>query len=927
MVFDEVGVASCDRLLHHPVGELQRALWHTLALWLNLASGKLSFLTPVDYPQLTAAANVGEAVAEIETLILANEDLELAKDIADAINNGWALDCEPRPPTATPAPPTATPVPPTATPEPTATDIPPTITPEPTATDVPPTDTPEPTATEVPPTATPTEVPEPTATPTVEPEPTATPTAEPEPTWTPAIDCVDVLAFADTFIYHDSPSSNYGSAQYLYAGYSTLACGERRILTGFNFSAIPAGSIITSATFSIYSYTALNGTARLHRITAPWTEMGATWNNSAANFDSAVLATFTTGAQGYHNVDVTALVQQWFTGALPNHGILIEERVTGYDTYYSREKNGGQYAPIMIVCYIPPTPTNTPTASPTRTPTASPTASPTPTPVIDCLTLPLSADTYIYRGAPSANYGSSVYLYSGYAGSKCAEKRILLLADLSPVPAGVTVTSATLTFCGPTAVNGLAQIHRMTAAWDEYAATWNSIGNNFDPAVEASFRTAQAGCRLIDLTALVQAWINGTALNYGVLIEEISAGYDTFYSREYGDAQLRPQLEICYEVPPTLTPTLTPTITPTPTLTPSPSPVITCIDVYASADTYVYRGATGTNYGASTALYAGYYGNTKCAEKRMLFWFDLSLIPAGSRIDSSVFYVYSDTALRGTARAHQMTAPWAEMTATWNSIGSGFSSTVLGSFTTSGTGYHDVNLTALTQAWVNGTSANYGIIFTEVVNGYDSYRSREHSAANTRPYLHICFEPPATATPAPTTPPTLTPTPSYTPEPTATPTFTPEPPTLTPTPTLPPTATPTPLPTEPPPPTPEVICVEIPASADTYVYYGTPYTNYGAAPYLYAGYADSKCYEKRLLVYYDLSALPPDIEITSATFVIHSTTAKRGTARVHQMLAGWNEMSATWHSVGNRFDPEAEGSFVTSAQGAHEVDLTDLTQA
>ncbi len=93
MVFDEIGEASCDFMLSVPSGMLEKALWHSLATWLNLASGKLSPYTPVYYPSLTDAENVGQAIEEIETLILSCTDLERAKDIADAINNGWALDC------------------------------------------------------------------------------------------------------------------------------------------------------------------------------------------------------------------------------------------------------------------------------------------------------------------------------------------------------------------------------------------------------------------------------------------------------------------------------------------------------------------------------------------------------------------------------------------------------------------------------------------------------------------------------------------------------------------------------------------------------------------------------------------------------------------------------------------------------------------
>ena len=42
---------------------------------------------------------------------------------------------------------------------------------------------------------------------------------------------------------------------------------------------VPAGATITRATFSVYVTNPSHQTVRLHRITAPWTEHGVTWNN------------------------------------------------------------------------------------------------------------------------------------------------------------------------------------------------------------------------------------------------------------------------------------------------------------------------------------------------------------------------------------------------------------------------------------------------------------------------------------------------------------------------------------------------------------------------------------------------------------------------------------------------------------------------
>jgi hypothetical protein len=65
-----------------------------MALWLNLASGKLLSMTPIDMPSLTSAETLLEAIQEIEDVIMNStdrNDLERVKDIADNANNGVGI--------------------------------------------------------------------------------------------------------------------------------------------------------------------------------------------------------------------------------------------------------------------------------------------------------------------------------------------------------------------------------------------------------------------------------------------------------------------------------------------------------------------------------------------------------------------------------------------------------------------------------------------------------------------------------------------------------------------------------------------------------------------------------------------------------------------------------------------------------------------
>ncbi len=92
-VFD--GLASvddaCALLTGKPGSDMEaKARQQLLALWLNVVSGKVDMDAPVDLPALTTATTVAGAIADIEAVVLAGDatQMERAKDLADALNNG-----------------------------------------------------------------------------------------------------------------------------------------------------------------------------------------------------------------------------------------------------------------------------------------------------------------------------------------------------------------------------------------------------------------------------------------------------------------------------------------------------------------------------------------------------------------------------------------------------------------------------------------------------------------------------------------------------------------------------------------------------------------------------------------------------------------------------------------------------------------------
>ena len=227
------------------------------------------------------------------------------------------------------------------------------------------------------------------------------------------------------------------------------------------------------------------------------------------------------------------------------------------------------------------TPSQTPTF--TSTPTVTVTPSLTPTPGLPaCFAgtpnglLP-SDDTYIRGDQPSNNFGSDNKFE--VRPDNGADRRGLVKFDLSSIPANATITSATLYLFEQSSKSGqTTSLHRVTSNWNENSATWQSWGSpggDFDSSISYyTFIPDQGNCLVtLDVTSLVQLWVNGTYLNHGLMLYSAGPNHTISYtSKEDGTASRQPKLDISYTVPPTQTPTATPTSTYTPTLTPTASP-------------------------------------------------------------------------------------------------------------------------------------------------------------------------------------------------------------------------------------------------------------------------------------------------------------------------------------------------------------------
>jgi hypothetical protein len=129
--------------------------------------------------------------------------------------------------------------------------------------------------------------------------------------------------------------------------------------------------------------------------------------------------------------------------------------------------------------------------------------------------------------------------------------RALWKFDLSPIPAGATVTSATFSvYALWSADYNLITVHKVLVPWSEATVSLSSFGGpaGWDFTSIGSFLGGGTGYRQIDLTGPVGEWVSGATPNNGVLFDEPPVKRHYFYTGEGSSMESRAKLDVCYLV-------------------------------------------------------------------------------------------------------------------------------------------------------------------------------------------------------------------------------------------------------------------------------------------------------------------------------------------------------------------------------------------
>ena len=132
--------------------------------------------------------------------------------------------------------------------------------------------------------------------------------------------------------------------------------------------------------------------------------------------------------------------------------------------------------------------------------------------------------------------------------------------------------------------------------------------------------------------------------------------------------------------------------------------------------------------------------------------FNLASIPVGSNVLTSTLFLYEEnTQNNQTIHLHRITNSWVESQVSWNERNAGvpwntpggdyITATTVATFTPNIDKQHrQINITSVTQGWVNGTFTNYGLLLRSTGdNGEVKFKSKEEGNSSKQSRLCVTY--------------------------------------------------------------------------------------------------------------------------------------------------------------------------------------------
>ncbi len=154
---------------------------------------------------------------------------------------------------------------------------------------------------------------------------------------------------ADTFVATAQPTANFGASSMLVVGQGATTYLK------FSLGSLPANASVSKASLRLFvDAVAQKGSFDAFEVDSAWTETGLTAQNAPAMGVSATGGNpYTVGPQTNNHfilLDVTALVQKWLGGTLPNNGMALAlTTAAGSFSFDSKESHLTSHEPELLI--------------------------------------------------------------------------------------------------------------------------------------------------------------------------------------------------------------------------------------------------------------------------------------------------------------------------------------------------------------------------------------------------------------------------------------------------------------------------------------------------------------------------------------------------------------------------------------------------
>ena len=167
----------------------------------------------------------------------------------------------------------------------------------------------------------------------------------------------------DTYIASNRPNDNFGLQNDMRIGFSLTgsSLGAMRMLLQYQVQEyIPKGAVINNATLNIFltgvtpAGDSSMGFKALY-LTSDWSEKSVTWNSHQPQWGSEIGIGNASSQLGWHQANVTQLVNEWVNGGRTNYGFtLIGDEAPARSPAYLHHQGCQQWSLFLYSCRLHP---------------------------------------------------------------------------------------------------------------------------------------------------------------------------------------------------------------------------------------------------------------------------------------------------------------------------------------------------------------------------------------------------------------------------------------------------------------------------------------------------------------------------------------------------------------------------------------------